>query len=260
MRVFGAAAIVVAIIVGGIAAAGCGYTSSLFRPYEYEEDVYLSLDGTATVYVNSSLDALDALRGATFNPDPHVRVDRDAVSRYYTTPFTRVVSVTDSRRSGRRFVYVRIEVDDIRRLGEAAPFAWSAYDLHREEDRYVYRQTLGATAGRTSGSAGWTGKELVAFRLHLPSRIEYHNAGVGNFKRGNILVWEQPLADRLRSVPLVFDAQMRTQSILYSALTLFGVSCVAVAVMFGIVIVWVRRSGAVPREAPERAGKAGRAG
>jgi hypothetical protein len=256
MRIFRVAA----MIALAIAATGCGYTSSLFRPYEYEEDVYLSLDGTATVYVNSSIAALDALRGAPFDPDPHARVDRDAVRRYYTTPFTRVASVTDSRRSGRRFVHVRLEVQDIRQLGDAAPFAWSVYDLHRDEDRYIYRQALGAAAGRVSGNPGWTGKELVAFRLHLPSRIEYHNAGVGNFKRGNILVWEQPLADRLRSVPLVFDAQMRTQSILYSALALFGLTCVAVAVMFGVVVVWVRRSGAAQREAPDGAGKAGRAG
>jgi hypothetical protein len=37
---------------------------------------------------------------------------------------------------------------------------------------------------------------------------------------------------------------MRTESILYSALTLFGFTCVAVAGLFAIVIVAVRRSGA----------------
>jgi hypothetical protein len=78
----------------------------------------------------------------------------------------------------------------------------------------------------------------------LPSRIEYHNAGANNMKRGNILVWEQSLSDRLRGTPLVLDAQMRTESILYSAVTLFGFTCVAVAALFGIVIVAVRRSGA----------------
>ena len=35
----------------------------VFRQYEYEEDIYLSLDGSATVYVNTSVAALDALRG-----------------------------------------------------------------------------------------------------------------------------------------------------------------------------------------------------
>ena len=36
--------------------------------------------------------------------------------------------VNASRRSNRRFVHVKLDVDDIRRLGEAAPFAWSTYD------------------------------------------------------------------------------------------------------------------------------------
>ena len=236
------AAIVALVVLTGVATVGCG-NGGLFRQYEYEEDVYLSLDGTATVYVNASVPALDTLRGASLDPDPRARIDRDAVRRFYTTPVTRVTAINESRSRGRRFLHVRLDVDDIRRLGEAAPFSWSAYDLHRDENRYVYRQSVGAATGQPTGNPGWTGSETVAFRLHLPSRIEYHNAGANNLKRGNILVWEQPLAKRLRGDLLVFDAQMRTESILYSALTLFGLTCVAVAVMFGIVIVAVRRSG-----------------
>jgi hypothetical protein len=233
------------IVFVAAAAAGCsigGY--SLFRQYEYEEDVYLSLTGTATVYVNSSVPALDALRGATLNPDPRARLDRDAVRRFFSTPVTHVTAIDESRRSGRRFVHVRMDVDDIRRLGETPPFAWSTYDFHLDDDRYVYRQMLGPSVGRPVGDPGWTGREMVVFRLHLPSRIVYHNAGAGNMRRGNILVWEQPLAQRLRGDPLILDAQMQTQSILYSALLLFGLTCVGVAVMFGVVIVVVRRSGA----------------
>jgi hypothetical protein len=241
MRIFRAAMFVL-IVLTGAAAAGCG-SGGLFRPYEYEEDVYLSLDGSATVYVNASIPALDVLRGAPFDADPRARLDRDAVWRFYTTPVTRVTAINELRRSGRRFVHVRLDVDDIRRLGEALPFAWSVYDFHLDDQRYVYRQSLGAPAGQPTVNAGWNGREVVAFRLHLPSRIEYHNAGANNMKRGNILVWEQSLSDRLRGTPLVLDAQMRTESILYSALTLFGFTCVAVAGLFAIVIVAVRRSG-----------------
>jgi hypothetical protein len=241
MRIFRAATFVL-IVLTGAAAAGCG-SGGLFRPYEYEEDVYLSLDGSATVYVNASIPALDVLRGAPFDADPRARLDRDAVRRFYTTPVTRVTAINESRRSGRRFVHVRLDVDDIRRLGDALPFAWSAYDFHLDDQQYVYRQSLGAPAGQPAVNAGWNGREVVAFRLHLPSRIEYHNAGANNMKRGNILVWEQSLSNRLRGTPLVLDARMRTESILYSALTLFGFTCVAVAALFGIVIVVVRRSG-----------------
>jgi hypothetical protein len=241
MRIFRAAMFVL-IVLTGAAAAGCG-SGGLFRPYEYEEDVYLSLDGSATVYVNASIPALDVLRGAPFDADPRARLDRDAVRRFYTTPVTRVTAINESRRSGRRFVHVRLDVDDIRRLGDALPFAWSAYDFHLDDQQYVYRQSLGAPAGQPAVNAGWNGREVVAFRLHLPSRIEYHNAGANNMKRGNILVWEQSLSNRLRGTPLVLDARMRTESILYSALTLFGFTCVAVAALFGIVIVVGSRRG-----------------
>jgi hypothetical protein len=146
-------------------------------------------------------------------------------------------------------------VPDVRRLGEAAPFSWSTYTLTLDGGLYVFRQTIGAAAGgmnratEAAKNAGWTGKELVAFRLHLPSEIVYHNAGPGNPKRGNILVWEQSLADRLRGEPLVpgphpaLEARMKTQSILYRTLKLFGITVLVVAAMFVVVIWWILRQG-----------------
>src|SRR5260221_4638695 len=104
---------VAALVLVAVAAVGCG-SGGLFRQYEYEEDIYLSLDGTATIYVNSSVPALDALRGATLDLNPAARVDRDAVRAFYSTPVTRVSQVNQSWRSGRRFVHVRIDVDGIR--------------------------------------------------------------------------------------------------------------------------------------------------
>src|SRR5215212_8526953 len=90
--------------------SSCGGTSSLFRQYEYEEDVYLSLDGSATIYVNSSLSALNALRGTSFDASPAARLDTAAVRAYYSSASTRVIRVSQSRRSNRRFVHVRLDV------------------------------------------------------------------------------------------------------------------------------------------------------
>ncbi|MCU1386264.1 MAG: hypothetical protein JWL71_4961 [Acidobacteria bacterium] len=231
--------------------SACGGSSALFRQYEYEEEVYLSLDGSATVYVNSSLQALNALRGTAFDTTPAARVDTAAIRAYFTSPVTRVVRVSQSRRNGRRFVHVRLDVDDIRKLGDAAPFAWSTYQFTRDGDMFKYLQTVSAPAGKDPGNAGWNGSEIVAFRLHLPSKIRYHNTrrDVG---RGNILVWEQPLADRLRNVPIVYaekgadgvlDARMDAQSILYTTLWLFGLTFATVAIVFCGVIWWVMRRG-----------------
>lgn len=218
-------------------------SGGFFRQYEYEEEVYLSLDGSATIYVNSSIAALNTLRGTALDTSPNAPLDREKVRAFYTTPVTHDVRVTTSRRSNRRFVHVRVDVDDIRRLAEAAPFAWSAYQFRQDGDLFVYRQALGAAAGKDAGDVGWTGDELVAVRLHLPSKIEYHNTLPANLKRGNILVWEQTLADRRRDQPLELDARMQTQSILYRTLWLFVGTFAAVAVAFVFVIWWILRRG-----------------
>jgi hypothetical protein len=223
--------------------AGCRAPGGLFRQYEYEEEMYLALDGSATLYVNSSIAALNALRGTAFDASPGARVDRNAVRAYFTSPHTRVPRVSESRRSGRRFVHVRIEADDVRQLSAVAPFAWSSYALARDGDRYVYTQTVGAAAGMDPGGAGWTGDELTAFRMHLPSKIDFHNTPTHEVGRGNILTWEQPLAERLRGVPLRLEVRMETQSILYRTVWLFGITFVAVAMVFVAVIWWVLRKG-----------------
>jgi hypothetical protein len=229
--------------------SACVGGSSLFRQYEYEEEVYLSLDGTATVYVNSSIAALNALRGTSFDASPAARVDTAAVRAYYTTPDTEVTRVTQWRRSNRRFVQVRADVADIRRLGASAPFAWSTYQFARRDDLFVYLQTVGAAAAQpVSGGAGWTGRELVAFRLHLPSKIRYHNTK-GVESRGNILAWEQPLTARLHGEPVAIEARMDTRSILYTTLWLFGVTFLAVAAAFAALIWFVmRRRSETPAE------------
>jgi hypothetical protein len=227
--------------------AACG-GGGFFRQYEYEEEMYLSLDGSATLYVNSSVAALNALRGTSFDPDPAARLDRDAIRDYFTTAVTSVARQPSlSRRSGRLFVHVRVDVADITKLGEAAPFSWSAYQFARNGDQFRYLQTMTGGAAAARPDATWTGEELTAVRVHLPSRIVFHNAGRGNPQRGNILGWEQSLTARLAGEPLVMEARMDAQSVLYRTLFLFFVTFLVVAVGF-VVLIWliVRRGGNKP--------------
>jgi len=231
----------VAVVVTAFAATSC---RSAFRPkYEYDEDVILALDGTAVVSVNASVPALAALRGLDLNVDPRARLDLGKVRSFFESPVTRVVSATASRRDGRRYVHLRIEVSDIRRLGEAAPFAWSRYRLDRHEDLVSFHQSVGASAGRDVGDVGWRGDELIAFRLHLPSRVPFHNSPSGEIQRGNIIVWEQPLAARLKGEPIAIEVQMESQSILVRTLSLFGLMILLAALTFGAAIWWVWKKG-----------------
>jgi hypothetical protein len=244
MRLGVALVLVTAVACGGSGSAGSATGGGLFRQYEYEEEMFLSLDGSATLYVNSSIPALNALRGTSFDERPNARVDRDAVRAYFTTPVAHATRrPTSTRRSGRNFVHVRIHVADITKLGAAPPFTWSSYRFERSGDLFVYRQEVGAPAARRDASRPVADDGLVAFRIHVPSRVEYHNAGADNLQRGNILVWEQRLADRLLGIPLELEARMHTESILYRTLWLFAATALAVAAMFAALIWWIVKRG-----------------
>jgi hypothetical protein len=234
MRIAAAAVACLAVTIA------CG--SGLFRQYEYEEDLYLSLDGAATLYVNASVDALNALRGTAFDASPDAPLDRTAIEQYFTSPATTVTRLTTSSRSGRRFVHVRIDVFDVRTLGECRAFAWSAYRFGREGELVAYAQRVGAATEGPASAGALPGDAPVAFRVHAPSRVVYHNAGPENLRRGNILVWEQTLADRLGGEPIEIDVRMEPESILHQTLWLFAASGVAVAITFAAIIWWLTRA------------------
>ena len=218
-------------------------TTLLPRQYEYDEEVNLSLDGSATVYVNGSVPAFVALHGMDLDTRPTARLDRAAVRRFFTSEATTVTRLSLSRRNGRRFVHLRLAVRDVRQLALAAPFSRATYAMQRRGDQHVYTQIVSAPAGRDVGDVGWRGNELVAYRMQLPARILYHDAPSKQVERGNILVWEQTLADRLKGTPIHIEARMEGQSILYSAITLFGAMAAVVVVLFAGIIWWVVRKG-----------------
>ena len=235
---------VIAVFAMATAVSACSGGGVFKREYEYEEELYLALDGSATLNVNASVDALNALRGATFNPDPVARIDRDDLRSFFgggSGPESADVSVSLARRDGRRFVHATVQVDSVEQLARLAPFSWSEYRLGRRQDAVEFRQRVGAPAA-TAAPAAWTGAEVVAFRMHLPSEIVFHNSP-GGIERGNILEWEQPLADRLAGTAVDIEVQLEPTSILAQTLLLFGsTAVVALATLAGLAW-WISRRG-----------------
>ena len=240
-RASSAAGLVALIVLLAVAAASC--RSVFSRKYEYDEDMFLALDGSATVYVNAAVPALVALRGLDLDVNPRARLDLAKIRAAYESPVSHVANVSGSRRDNRRYVHLRIDVPDITRLSDAPPFAWSRYQLDRSDGLVTFRQTVHAAVAREVGSVGWSGSELVAFRLHLPSRVPFHNSPSREIQRGNIIVWEQKLTDRLAGVPIEIEVRMEQASILIRTLTLFGITVVLAALTFGVVIWWTVRKG-----------------
>jgi hypothetical protein len=233
-----------------LALVGCG-PAGLVKQFEYEEEMYLDLDGSATLIVNASVPALIALRGLPLRPEPRARLDRTALRKLFEHDGVDVTRVSRPwRRDGRRFVQVRLEVDDVRRLSAVAPFAWSTYTLEQRDGLHLYRQIVGSSRAVPVSGVGWDGSELIAFRMHLPSRIRYHNAPSRTVERGNILSWEQPMRDRLVGKPLDMEVRMEGQSILSWTLTIFGLAAAAALSLLAAAIYWVWRRGRASVTAP----------
>jgi len=219
---------------------------SPFGPlYEYEEQIYLRVDGAATVVVDSSIAALVALRGVALDPAAPSSTDRAALRAMFESAGCHVDNVGQPwRRRGRRYVQVRLSTPDVRTLSNCGLLAWSTYVLDRIPDGLHYRQTVGAPTARDPGPVNWDGTELVAFKLHLPSRVRDHNVrrldvdAPGGLERGNILTWEQRLADRRAGKPVAIDVSMDAKSILYTTLWLFGGAFTAAVGALGL-IVWL---------------------
>jgi len=223
------------------ATAGCA-GAGVFREYEYEEELYLALDGSATLNVHASVAALVALRGIDLDPDPRARIDRDRTRAFFEGPGARA-SVSLTRRDRRRFVQASVRAESVEQLSTLVPFAWSTYRFERSGDVFRFRQVVGPPSGVQRDGIRWTGEEVVAFRLHLPSAIVFHNSPSGQIARGNILEWDQPLAERLAGRPVEIAVDLEPESILYTTLVLFGATIVAAAATLLFAVWWIARRG-----------------
>lgn len=235
-------AALIALLAACAIAAACSRAGVFGNEYEYEEELYLSLDGSVRLNVHASIASLVALRGADFDPDPVARIDLDEVRSWFGGEDAEA-SVSLARRDGSRFVHAQVRVADVRELPLLVPFAWSAYRFERRDGMFEFRQVVGPPTGSSSRSIQWTGEELVLFRMHLPSEILFHNAPSRQVERGNILEWEQSLADRLAGKPVDVEVHLESESILYTTLLLFASTVVVAAVALAVVIWWIARSG-----------------
>ena len=115
----GVAAAMTLGLLCAVTAVGCG--GVLAREYEYDEQIDLSLDGSATVDVNASIPALVALRGLDLAVDPTARLDRAQVRGFYEGEGVR----SRSRRLQTAWSLVRPcpSGGDIRKLERLAPFS-----------------------------------------------------------------------------------------------------------------------------------------
>jgi hypothetical protein len=258
-------AVAAALVVAAAVTACNGRRGPLGPEYEYEEDLTLALNGSATLVVNASVPALIALRGLPLNAELKTRGDQltKQLQDLYASPFTRVGRISNWTRHGRRYVGIHLTVSDVRELPKVAPFSWAKYELREDGEQIVFRETLSKPPAAPDALARvkLKGDEIVAFRLHLPARIRFQNSHYLDrpesrpTSRGNVLTWEQRLGQRIEGKPIayaedktpdVMEVRMDRESILYRTLWLFGLAFLAALLVIGALIWFTMRRG--PRD------------
>jgi hypothetical protein len=154
-------------------------------------------------------------------------------------------------RPGAGFVQVQVSTNDIRTLSKCALLSWSAYSLGPDDeapDGLRFQQTVNPPAAKDPGAVNWDGSEIIAFKLHAPSKIRYQNVKTldganGQTERGNILTWEQTLTDRRAGKPLEMIVRMEATSILFTTVWLFVGAFAAAVFVLGLLIWLTFRKG-----------------
>jgi len=144
-------------------------------------------------------------------------------------------------------VQVRVRAADVRTLGRCQPLGWSTYGFTREPGDVKYHQSIGPPAAGPLAAVNWDGSEIIAFKLHLPSRIRFQDSRRLDrdesrpVDRGNIVTYEQRLTDRRAGKPIEINVSMDPKSILYLTLWLFAGAFGAAVIALVLVIWWIKR-------------------
>ena len=239
-------------------AAGC--SNPLGRQYEYEEQIYLSVDGSATVIVDASIPAFVALRGAAFDPSMAAGVNRDQVRAWLESSGCRDVRVGQPWvRRGRRFVQVRISVTDIRELGSCGALGWSRYQFERGDEAIHFVQEVGRIGRRQSGhrELGRQGARRVQAARAQPHPLSQRATARGRIARRCRSREHPDLGTDARRSPCRPAAPPGSadgpESILFRTLSLFAMAfAAAVLVLTGIV--WMTIRGAKRRKSNKHVG------
>jgi hypothetical protein len=209
--------------------------------YEYEHEFWLDTDGSGSVYVTGRPELWESFKGmeglAAAGPE-----DQKAKVRHLFEEAGLVVNrVTRTHRRGRPYLFVSADFDEVNRLEHTRAFPDLALTLRPEGERIVLRGTWRCPPLRGLVASDRDG--LMAVRFHVPSKVYEHKNASEGVERGNILSWQQPLADALRGSPLEFGARMDERSILLSTVSLFAGAIVAAVALLGAMFYWVIRKG-----------------
>ncbi|MFQ5790822.1 MAG: hypothetical protein ACE5JI_10140 [Acidobacteriota bacterium] len=208
--------------------------------YEYEEEMYLSIDGSGEVRVSGSRELLAAFHDIGKSARPEF-ITEESLRHYFGSPELEIISTRRSTRNGRSYFHVRARFDDLNQLSRHPAFA--DRNFHWTETAAKVIVTANIEGGqRRRPTSGLYRDGLVSLRIHLPSPVRYHNSPAG-IEPGNIIGWEQTLAAHLRGDPLAVEVHFDRRTVLSITLMIIGAALAMVVSAISLTLWSLVRAG-----------------
>jgi hypothetical protein len=215
-----------------LASGGCA-------TYEYEEEIFLEVDGSGRIRMSGSTAAIETLHG------------RRAEAAESLFEGIEVHSIRETMREGRKLVHVEASFPDWESLCRVPAFRERSCRFTRgESDRELELLVPAAPA-----VAPVDPEAPVAFRFHFPSAVRYHNSP-GGIERGNIVSWKRPFGGS----PLEVHARFDRRTLLGERISVMGKALFLVVASIGSALLWMRRKGRRELEAVTTSGCPSRSG
>jgi hypothetical protein len=190
-----------------LAASGC-------TTYEYEEEVFLEVDGSGEIRMSGSTAAIEALHGLD-------EATAERAKALFVGQGVEILSALETERERRKFVHVQARFSDWEKLCEIPAFRNRGCRLTKGEDGLALELSL--PSPRAAAPESLDPRALLALRYHFPSTIRYHNSP-GDVERGNILSWKRTLREHFAGRPLDLAVRFDRRTILAATARVMGLA------------------------------------
>lgn len=210
----------------------CALALSACVSYEYEEEVFLRVDGSGSLRVSGSTEILESFHGEPATPA--------SMRSRFEGPGLELDSVRATERDGRRFIHVEGRFAAWNELCAHPAFVHRECQLEISEHELALHFTLPAPSD--DAPPGIPPDARLALRFHFPSSVRYHNSE-RDIERGNIIGWERTVAEHFGAADLMVAARFERRSVLLSTLVVIGTAAGIVIASVALALVLMVRKG-----------------
>jgi len=203
--------------------------------YDYEEEVFLEVDGSGRIRVSGSGALLKWIHGVE---PPTV----EAMRARFENPSLEIDSVRETERDGRRFLHLQGRFADWNELCGHPVFRTRRCRLSENKDGELELRFTVPAADARGVPEDVVPDAVLAFRFHLPSKVRFHNSPAP-VERGNIVRWERSAAEYFGGASLDAEVRFERRSVLESTFVVLGTALGLVVLTAALGLLWMVRKG-----------------